>query len=156
LYICFQENISNLPGGPQRAASLNEANRNIRESPNKRVLNKSSTKSRTNAGEEWSRQLEHHADFEEEEELQNGNSGLAKATRGRSSTKKKKKAPNQIGKCVTSAILHEFSVSELSDLNSPTLPTTALNGKVNSTHMYSTSPISARGTEKKGCCCVIM
>ncbi|KAI6182866.1 hypothetical protein M3Y97_00426700 [Aphelenchoides bicaudatus] len=138
------DNVSNFQSGPQRAASLNEASRNTRDSPNKRVLNKTSNKSRTNAGEEWVRQLENRNDFEEEEEFQNGGTGgLAKATRGRSSTKKKKKRPDQI-------------VAEMNEIGAPT-SATALNGKVGSTHiMYSTSPISSRGVEKKGCCCTIM
>lgn len=72
IFYSLQDNISNFPSGPQRAASLNEASRNIRDSPNKRVLNKTSNKARTSAGEEWVRQLDHRNDFDEDEELQNG------------------------------------------------------------------------------------
>lgn len=156
----IQENISSYPGGPQRTSSLNEASRNSRDSPNKRVLNKNSTKSRAHAGEEWARQLEHRKDFDDEDELQNGTGGsLAKATRGRSSTKKKKKRTDQIGKFnfnVTSGIISNLVVSEMTEIGSPT-STTALNGKVGTSHLYSTSPISGgRVAEKKGCCCIIM
>lgn len=79
---------------------MNEAAGRNRDSPNKRVLNKNSTKPRAHE-EEWYRKLESNTrgDFEEEDELaQNGTSGLARATRGKSSTRKKKQKPDQIGK----------------------------------------------------------
>jgi hypothetical protein len=98
-YGTFQESISNFPGGPQRAASLNEAGRsNSRDSPNKRVLNKNSNKPRAHE-EEWFRKLESNArgDFDEDDELQN-TGGLSRATRGKSSTRKKKQKSDQIGK----------------------------------------------------------
>ncbi|KAI6178521.1 hypothetical protein M3Y98_00509600 [Aphelenchoides besseyi] len=135
----YMDEVSNFPTGPQRAASLTETGRKSRDSPNKRVLNKSgNSKVKAHGEDEWYKKLEANAsnDYEDDDET-HGASNLAKATRGRSSTKRKKKKPDQL--------------YEMNDVNTPTV-TNALNGKNGGVY----GAANSHSVDKTKCCCVIL
>ena len=148
--------------GPQRTASLNEAGRNARDSPHRRNLaNKQSGKTRR-ADDQWFVKLEAEArnGYDDDDEQMHAANSLAKATRGRSSTKRKKKRPDQMQPGLQS-YNKNFDKHQLelfldsSELGSPT-SNTALNGKSGGggSSVYSSHTIQT--SNKKGCCCTIL